>query len=293
MSSVVFGALFFPSPPAPWNWIAFAVIGPLLATGFAHLRFIHDRNRAIARELVNFKMIGDHASDWILLLDETGLIRYVNLKAITELGFAESELTGRHIESLVTEAQRPILRATLEMARSGAAKPVELAFERRDQRRALVELGCTAVRTGENHVIYAAARDIGERKEMARKLQEIRQWETLGVLAGGLAHDFNNLLTSILGNASLARRVLPPDHEAGPLLDGIMESGERSSDLVRMLLATSGYRSHSSETAPARPVAGLDTGAAVHTVRYTHPEGGGGDAWSAAIGTLSKRCCGV
>src|SRR5579863_2354934 len=140
----VFGFLFFPYAPVPSNWIALAVVGSLLATGFAHLRFIRDRNRAIAHELVNFKLIGDHASDWILLLGEAGRIRYVNLKASMDLGWADDELTGRHIESLVPEAQRPILNAALEKAKSGTAKPVELAFERRDKSLVLIELGCTA-----------------------------------------------------------------------------------------------------------------------------------------------------
>jgi PAS domain S-box-containing protein len=254
LASLLLGALlgyrFFPYPPAPRNWIALAVLGPLLAQGFAHLRHIRERNRAIARELVNFKFIGDHASDWILLLSEAGHIRYVNVKASTDLGWTDRELAGRHIESLVPDmpdGQRPALHGALEQAKSGTARPVELAFERRDKSLALVELGCTAVRTGDDRVIYASARDIAERKQIEKKLQEIRHWESLGVLAGGLAHDFNNLLTSILGSASLAKDILPPDHETAPLLDGIVSAGERSSDLVRMMLATSGYRSRESE----------------------------------------------
>jgi PAS domain S-box-containing protein len=243
----VLASLLFPQQTAPENWIALAVVAPLFVQGFAHLRDIVERNRAIARELANFKYIGDHASDWILLLNDSGHIRYVNLKASQDLGWTDRDLRGRHIESLIPETQRPILAAALEKARSGAAKPVEIAFERRDKSWALVELGCTAVRTGVDRVIYAAARDIGERKQIEKKLQDIRHWESLGALAGGLAHDFNNLLTSILGNASLARDILPSDHETTPLLDGIVASAEQSSDLVRMLLATAGYRSRHKE----------------------------------------------
>jgi len=243
----VFAWLFFPLPPGPQNWISLAIIGPLMAAGFAHLRVLRDRNRAIAREFFNFKLIGDHASDWILLIGESGLIRYVNLKASMDLGWTDRELTGRHIESLVSEAQRPLLNAALENARAGAAKPVELAFERRDKSQVPMELGCTAVRTGEEQVIHAAARDLGERKRIEKKLQEIRHWESLRALAGGLAHDFNNLLTAILGNASLARNILPPEHETAPMLDAILASADRSSDLVRMLMATAGYRARDSE----------------------------------------------
>ncbi len=248
MLGAVFASVLFPYPPAPLNWIALAVVGPLFATGFAHLRCIIDRNRAVARELASFKLVGDHASDWILLLGESGHIRYVNLRTSTDLGWTDRELTGRHIESLVPESQRATLNAVLaKSARAGTAKPIELAFERSDESWALIELVCTAVDTGSERVIYAAARDIGERKQIENKLQEIRHWESLGVLAGGLAHDFNNLLTSILGNASLIKDTLPPVHETAPLVDNIIQATERSADLVRMLLATSGYRSRYNE----------------------------------------------
>jgi PAS domain S-box-containing protein len=245
--SAVFAWFFFPYPTAPFNWVALAILGPLSVQGFAHLREIVERNRAIARELANFKFISDHASDWILLLNESGQIQYINVKASHDLGWLEEDLTGRNIDSLVPESQRPTLAAALEQAKSGAGKLVEVAFERRNKSLAIMELGCTGVRTERNQVIYASARDVGERRQIEKQLQEIRYWESLGALAGGLAHDFNNLLTSILGNSSLARDIIPPAHEVAPLLDGIMSSAERSSDLVRMLVATAGYRSRYSE----------------------------------------------
>jgi len=249
IAGAAFSIFLFPVAPAPPSWIALAVLGPLLATGFAHLRFLRDQHLAAARELASFKFIGDHASDWILLLSDTGHIRYANLRACVDLGWTESELTGRHVEALVPESQRPALKELLVSARSGTAKPVEMTFEHRDGTPALVELGCTGVRTGEDQVIYAAARDIAERKRIEqeskridKKLQQVRHWESLGVLAGGLAHDFNNLLTSILGYASLAKDALPRGHEALPMLDSISSAGERSAELVRTMLATSGYR---------------------------------------------------
>ena len=57
-----------------------------------------------------------------------------------------------------------------------------------------------------------------------------------------LAHDFNNLLTSILGYASLARATLPEEHSVVPLIENIENAGERSAELVRLMLATAGYR---------------------------------------------------
>jgi len=96
-------------------------------------------------------------------------------------------------------------------------------------------------------VIYAAARDIAERKQMEKKFQELRHWESLRVLSGGLAHDFNNLLTAIIGNASLAQDYLPRNHQVASMLDAILQASERSADLVTMMLAAAGQQLSSSE----------------------------------------------
>lgn len=237
-----FAVFLFPEPPAPPSWIALAILGPLSATGFAHLRLLRDEHQAAAKDLASFKFIGDHASDWILLLDATGSIRYANLQACSELGWTGQELLGRNLETFVMEMERATLNTLLEAAKSGAARPVELTFLRRDKPPAIIELSCTGVRSGEDQVFHVAARDIGERKRIEDRLREVRRWESLGALAGGLAHDFNNLLTSILGYATLAKDSLPREHEANLMLDNIIMAGERSAELVRMLLATSGYR---------------------------------------------------
>jgi two-component system cell cycle sensor histidine kinase/response regulator CckA len=238
----LFAVLFFPETPSPANWMALAVVGPLFVTGFAHLRHIREQHLTAAKALASFKFIGDHASDWILLLDETGHIRYANLRACGDLGWTGEELSSRHIDSLVPESQKPALKTLLETSKSSVANPIEVMFERHDKTLVLIELGCTAVRTKEDLVIYAVARGIGERKHLEQKLREVRHWESLGVLAGGVAHDFNNLLTSILGYATLAKDTLPTGHEALPMLDSIVSAGEKSADLVRMMLASAGYR---------------------------------------------------
>jgi len=88
--------------------------------------------------------------------------------------------------------------------------------------------------------ISTTARDITELKVFEEQLRQAAKLESLGVLAGGIAHDFNNLLVGILGNASFVRDVLPPTSRAWPMLDGIINAGERAAMLTRQLLAYSG-----------------------------------------------------
>jgi two-component system cell cycle sensor histidine kinase/response regulator CckA len=72
------------------------------------------------------------------------------------------------------------------------------------------------------------------------RLRQSRKLESVGVLAAGVAHDFNNLLLSVMGNASLARELLPADNPAAGLLDGIVKAGEQAAHLTRQMLAYSG-----------------------------------------------------
>jgi signal transduction histidine kinase len=72
------------------------------------------------------------------------------------------------------------------------------------------------------------------------QLLQVQKLESLGVLAGGIAHDFNNLLTAILGGASTASLVLPPESPAQPHLRDTVLAVRRAADLTRQLLAYSG-----------------------------------------------------
>lgn len=241
-AGALFATALFPQFPLPSSWIALSVPGPLLVTGFAHLREISEKNKAVAREYARFRYVSDHVSDWIFLTGESGAIQFANETACRELGFTAEELAGRAIEDLAPAWQRNGLRHLLEQSKAGKATPSEIAFERRDGTLAHAEVGCTAVRTATDVVLHIAARDTTERKLIEEKLREARRWESLRVLAGGIAHDFNNLLTAIIGNASLALSILPDRHPAAGLLENVAHAGDRSAELVRMMLATAGYR---------------------------------------------------
>jgi PAS domain S-box-containing protein len=241
VASGLFAYAGFPHFPTPISWIVLAILGPLVAAGFAHFREVSEKSRSAAGESARFRYISDHVSDWIFLTGESGLIQFANATACRELGIAMEQLTGRAIEGLVPEWQRAGLRDLREQCIAGKALRWEIAFERRDGSVAYADVGCTAVRANGEMVVHFAARDITERKQLDAKLRHARQWESMRVLAGGVAHDFNNLLTSIMGNAALARQALQGEAAAGLLAD-IERSGDRAAELVRMMLATAGYR---------------------------------------------------
>jgi signal transduction histidine kinase len=75
--------------------------------------------------------------------------------------------------------------------------------------------------------------------QLAREVDR-RVAETIGALAAGVAHDFNNLLLSIMGNASMAREMLPDSAPIAGLLESIIQSSRQGADLTRQMLAYAG-----------------------------------------------------
>ncbi|MCG3210005.1 MAG: Sensor histidine kinase RcsC [Anaerolineae bacterium] len=85
----------------------------------------------------------------------------------------------------------------------------------------------------------AVKRDITHELQLEEQYHQAQKMEALGRLTGGVAHDFNNLLTAINGFAELIKLQLGPEDPRQPMLNNILHSGQRASDLVRQLLAFS------------------------------------------------------
>jgi len=118
----------------------------------------------------------------------------------------------------------------------------EFQITRPDRSDGWLELQGAVIRdtSGERSRMVGTARDITEKINLQKRLAAAAKFESVGVMAAGLAHDFNNLLVGVIGSASLAQDLLPPDHQASSLLNDIVQSGERAARLTAQMLAYSG-----------------------------------------------------
>ncbi len=78
--------------------------------------------------------------------------------------------------------------------------------------------------------------NISEQRELEEQLRQAQKMEAIGVLAGGIAHDFNNILFAILGYADLAQSFVDEAHPVRSMLDEIVSSSLRASELVKQIL---------------------------------------------------------
>jgi nitrogen-specific signal transduction histidine kinase/CheY-like chemotaxis protein len=86
-------------------------------------------------------------------------------------------------------------------------------------------------------MVRLARDELSRQHQQELAILENQRLEALGLMTGGIAHDFNNLLTPIIGGLDLLHRKLEGDPRSLRIVDGAMESAERSRALVSRLLA--------------------------------------------------------
>ena len=198
-----------------------------------------------------YRRILETTNDVVIMIDSSGIIRYVSGSAESVLGYAPPDLVGQpmailqHVDHAaghsagvaryLRSGERKLnWRSTQVPAvhRAGHDVTVDVAFGEFDL-------------AGERHFV-AFLRDITERLETERtqallqeQLRQSQKLEAIGTLAGGVAHDFNNMLAAILGNVQVAVEEMAAGQAPQRSLEEIRKAADRSRALVRQILAFS------------------------------------------------------
>lgn len=202
-----------------------------------------------------YRLLAEHVSDVIWLLDATGNIKFISPSVMTLLGRSDRELHGCHVSTLVSTKAAAELEALIQNLTRGLSdgsddenQQVELELLDKDGRPCWVEIMVSVFLeeySSESQVI-CVARDISKRKVLQDEKRDIQQqlfhsqkMESIGTLAGGIAHDFNNLLTVINGFSDLVLEKTNEEHSFYKELCAIRDAGRRAAEMTKQLLAFS------------------------------------------------------
>ena len=174
----------------------------------------------------------------IVITDSNGMIERVNAAFTTLTGYSVEEAVGQNPRVLKSDKQSHAFYENMwKTIRAGKVWHGEVINRRKDGTLYTEEMTITPMMRacGEITHFIAVKQDITERKQLEERLFQTHRMESIGRLAAGIAHDLNNMLTPILFAAEMLRTA-EDSNTRGVLLDTIVESAQRSADVVRQVL---------------------------------------------------------
>lgn len=184
----------------------------------------------------------EQASEGIIIADADGVIQYFNPAFRQMTGFDASDLEGRSLAVLRSDAHdAAFYKAMWDAVKAGRIWTGDVITRTRNGRSRQFKVTLTPVRDEAGRVlsIVSINRDVTQERALEAQLRQSQKMEALGKLAGGIAHDFNNILGAIVGYTELARMALPKDSEAHRQLERVLASSRRARDLVQQILTFS------------------------------------------------------
>ncbi|MDD4101925.1 MAG: CHASE domain-containing protein, partial [Kiritimatiellae bacterium] len=184
---------------------------------------------------------------YAIMVQTNGIFTYVNQRAahLFKAG-TDNALIGSKVMERFTSADCAAIYELLALSDySESVLPVlEANILCLDGSQTWIEMSAVPISFAGQNGSLIFAHDISSRKiaeQQQRKLEEqllhSQKLDSLGQLAGGIAHDFNNMLQIINGEAEMLIEDVGPDSPHAEPLKEILQSGRRSSELTRQLLA--------------------------------------------------------
>jgi PAS domain S-box-containing protein len=175
-----------------------------------------------------FRSLLESAPDAMVIVDSHGLITLINSQTEKLFGYKREELLGQPVERLVPAAlgERHQHHRAL-FSRNPHVRPMgsgmELFAVRRDGSEFPVEISLSPINTGREVLMGAAIRDITERKQAERLLQEKERLATLGTTAAVFAHEIGNPLNGISTSLQIVKSILETSDKIHPGLQETLD----------------------------------------------------------------------
>jgi PAS domain S-box-containing protein len=178
------------------------------------------------------------SQDLFVIVGFDGFYRSVNPAWTEMLGYTPAELIGVRLDALVHPDDAAAAGAThARLMQGNVVRDFDVRMRAKDGAYRLYSWHCIP----EDGEIYAAGRDVTERKQLEEQLRQSQKMEAVGQLTGGLAHDFNNLLTGIIGGLELLQTRVAQGrlNDLDRYINAAQGASKRAAALTHRLLAFS------------------------------------------------------
>ena len=144
--------------------------------GILSLRDVSGR-RAAEESVRRFQHLSDNANDEFYLMNSAGQIVYVNAAACAALGYTQEQLQSLHITAINPLYQKKEWPELFDRAGREVIPPYETVHQRKNGTIYPVEASLSRLSFGTEHLLFASARDITERKATEAKMVEMYERE--------------------------------------------------------------------------------------------------------------------
>lgn len=189
-------------------------------------------------ELERYKALLDQAHDAICLVScETFQFLECNLSGQKILSDNPKSITSP-VDFLDTKEEKDELTNWMRSSQSNSHYTFTFSLQ---SEKKLIYCTCTLTHVSfeDKQYIISLIHDITEQHKLEEELYQSRKMDAIGQLAGGIAHDFNNLLAGIIGATEVIKSKSKEDSADYTMLNLILQTAERASDLTSKLLSFS------------------------------------------------------
>src|SRR5277367_6268609 len=182
----------------------------------------------------------EQSSDTLIIMNESGIMEYVNPAFEVLTGYSRQEAIGQTLAILKSEQEAGELYDQMwKTVLSGNVFRGIVMNRKKNGETLILEKAVTPLRDGTGQITHfiCTGRDITERRKLESELQQAQKMDAVGRLAGVVAHDFNNLLLVISAYAELMLDSLAEDSPLRRNVAEIIAASRRAADLTRQLLA--------------------------------------------------------
>lgn len=209
------------------------------------------RSELAARE-AHLQSVLDTVPDAMIVIDPQGIMQSFSTTAERLFGYRSGEVVGRNISMLMPSPYREQHDGYLSRYLTTGERRIIgvgrlVVGQRKDGSTFPMELSVGEVRSAQSHLFTGFVRDISERQQTQKRLQELQaelihmsRFTALGEMASTLAHELNQPLSAVANYLKGGRRLLAGDRaDAIPMAREAMERATeqalRAGQIIRRL----------------------------------------------------------